>query len=352
MKLTRRTLLSGAGAAAGAAMLARPMSALAASLPRNVRVVIGSKSTGGDTYQNSAIVVDALAKELGINMKVDAVGFSAGYKQLERDHRGTTMMIFHDQAYLGYDYGQTGYNDPFTTFNIGPTVAINPGNAYLVPKNSPYQSMDDILKAAAAGKRIRVAIQPGGVSEIGFTAMKNAARIRAPGSEKNIVAVNTGSQSDKNQAMWDGLADVINGSIQANEQFTELAANDKKAMRFIWITARPQTLEQAPPAGMGMTTRADLLKYASPETSVTLDGKQDFTFDKEFFFLYNKKMDPAIIAAVDKALTKVYAAGAIEKRQKKSFFIPNFRPSAEALAHLKKKADTYAAVIKQISGEG
>ncbi|WP_343504471.1 hypothetical protein [Alloyangia pacifica] len=345
MTFTRRTLL----AALSAAMVAAPLAAEAQNLPRNMRMVIGSTSTGGDTYQNSAIVAEALAEKLGINIKVDAVGASEGFKALGRDKRGTTIMMFHDQSFLGNLYGVTGYADPFADYLVGPTVAINPGNAYLVPADSPYQSMEDIFAAAEAGTRVRVAIQPGGVSEIGFTAMKNAARVRAPGSEANIVAVNTGSQSDKNQAMWDDLADVINGSIQANEQFTQLDPSDEKAMRFVWITARPETLEQAPEAGMGGTTRADMLSYASPETSVTLDGSEDFTFDKEFFLLFNKDMDPEIITAIDTALTEIYAEGKIQERQKEAFFIPDFLPSEEAREHLTQKRDTYKQVIDDIT---
>lgn len=347
MNFTRRSLIA---AASAAAFVSAPMVANADGLPRNVRMVIGSTSTGGDTYQNSAIVAEALSEHLGINIKVDAVGASEAFKALNRDSRGSTIMIFHDQSYLGNLYGREGYDDPFANYVVGPTVAINPGNAYLVPSNSPYQSMEDILTAAANGERVRVAIQPGGVSEIGFSAMKNAAQVRAPGSEENIVAVNTGSQSDKNQAMWDDLADVINGSIQANEQFTQLDAGDDKGMRFVWITARDATLQQAPEAGMGGTTRDDMLAYASPETSVTLDGTNDFTFDKEFFFLFNPEMDPAIIEQIDTALTEIYAAGEIQERQKASFFIPNFLPSDEALAHLTEKRDTYADVIAAIAG--
>lgn len=348
MSITRRNLLA---AASGAALLLAPIAAVAQELPRNVRMVIGSKSTGGDTYQNSAIVAEALSEHLGVNIKVDAVGASAAFKALDRDSRGTTIMIFHDQSYLGELYGREGYADPFENYTVGATVAINPGNAYLVPAASKYESMEDILAAAADGQQVRVAIQPGGVSEIGFSAMKNAASVRAPGSEANIVPVNTGSQSDKNQAMWDNLADVINGSIQANEQFTQLEAGDSKGMRFVWITARPGTLEQAPAEGMGGTTREELLQYASPATSVTLDGAEDFTFDKEFFFLFNKDMDPAIISQIDTAMSEIFAAGEIQKRQKEAFFIPNFLPSADARAHLEQKRATYAKVIKQISGE-
>lgn len=349
MTLTRRTLLA---AASAAAMLAQPMMAAAQDLPRNIRLVIGSTSTGGDTYQNSAIVADALSEKLGVNIKVDAVGASEAFKALGRDSRGTTMMIFHDQSYLGNLYGVTGYDNPFENYIVGPTVAINPGNAYLVPKDSPYQSMEDILAAAENGERVRVAIQPGGVSEIGFSAMKNAARLRSPGSEENIVAVNTGSQSDKNQAMWDDLADVINGSIQANEQFTQLPEDDQKAMRFVWVTARPETLEEAPAEGMGNTSRDQLLQYAAPETSVPVNEEgENFTFDKEFFFLFNQETPQEIIDAVDTALAEIFEEGEIQERQKASFFIPNYLPREEAEQHLQEKRSTYEQVISEISGD-
>ncbi|MBO6809195.1 hypothetical protein [Thalassospira sp.] len=338
-----------AAAVGFSAIIASPILASAADLPSNIRLVIGSKSTGGDTYQNSAIVADALAKKLDINVKVDAVGSSEAFKALERDSRGTTIMIFHDQSYLGNLYGVRGYDDIFDNYIVGPTVAINPGNAYLVAKNSPMQSMEDVFAAAAAGERVRVAIQAGGVSEIGFSAMKNAARVMNPGSEVNIVPVNTGSQADKNQLMFDGQADVINGSVQANEQFTQLPSSDQKAMRFIWLTAREETIEQANPEGMGDTSREELLAFTTPNVSVTLDGSSNFTFDKEFFFLFNKDMDAEQIAAIDTALKEIYDAGEIQKTQKASFFIPNYKPQAEASTYLKAKRDQYRQVIESIS---
>ena len=323
-------------------------SAADVELPKNLRVVIGSKSTGGDTYQNSAIVAQALADKLGINVKVDAVGSSAAFKTLRRISNGSTIMIFHDQSYLGYLYGVKGYFNIFEDFTVGPTVAINPGNAYLVPKNSPYQTIEDIIQACAKDTKIRVAIQPGGVSEIGFSALKNAIKLRYPGKEGNLVAVNTGSQSDKNQLLFDGQADLINGSVQANEQYTQLPAEDQKAMRFVWLTAREETIKQTTPEGFGDTSQAHLLDFVSPKASVTQDGTKDFTFDKEFFFLYNKQMDPALVEALDKALGEIYAEGKIQETQKKSFFIPNFKPSAEAAAYLKDKMDQYSVIIESI----
>lgn len=330
---------------------AAPAIAFAADNPirGNIRIVIGSKSTGGDTYQASSIIAEALAAKIDANIKVDAVGFSAGYQALERVPSGNTLMIFHDQAYLGHLYEQKGYEDPFQKWTVGPTFATNPGNGYLVPKDSPYKSMDEILNAAGRGETIRVAIQPGGVSEIGFTAMKNAVSLAYPGQEDNIVALNTGSQSDKNQAMFDDLADVINGSVQANEQYTRLPADDQKAMNFVWLTAKASTLQDANPEGMGQTSRDQLMQYASGlGVKVPMDAENDFTFDKEFFFLYNKRMSAETVEFLDNALAEVFADGKVQETLKKSFFIPNFRTSAEAQEHLMAKRDSYAKIIQNL----
>ncbi|MFV0336609.1 MAG: Bug family tripartite tricarboxylate transporter substrate binding protein [Tropicimonas sp.] len=332
--------------AAASSVASLPAIAADGPLRGKIRVVIGSSSTGGDTYQNTAMVAEALSEKLGLSFKVDAVGVSEAYKALGRDKRGSTIMMFHDHSYLGNLYGVKGFPDPFEDFVIGQTVSINPGNAYLVPKSSPYQSVEDIIQACANGTQVRVAIQPGGVSEIGYSAIKNAIKIRYPGNEDNLVAINSGSQADKDQLLFDGQVDLISGSVQANEQYTRLPAEDQKAMRFVWITSRKETIEQAEPEGLGGTTRDEFLQYVSPEASVTLDGTQDFTFDKEFFFIYNKEMDPAIIDQIDATLAEIYADGAIQEKFRKSFFIPNFMPAAEARAYLKEKHDAYAKVIE------
>jgi len=317
-------------------------------IPGNVRVVIGSTSTGGDTYQNSSIVVDRLAEKLDINMKVDAVGAMPAFRALERSSNGSTLMIFHDMAYLGHLYGINGYDNIFEKYKIGPTVAINPGNAYLVPKDSPYQTVDEIIDAAGNGEEISVAIQPGGVSEIGFSALKNAVKIEYPGMEDNIVAVNTGSQADKNQLLFNDYADVINGSVQANEQYTRLPEDDQKAMRFVWLTARNETIKQANEEGLGETSREELLEYVTPNVSVMMGEDKNFTFDKEFFFIYNKDMSPEIVSCIDNALEEIYAQGEIQEQQKDLFFIPNFLPSSEAKTHLKEKMTQYETIIENI----
>ena len=321
----------------------------AADLPKNLRIVIGSNSTGGDTYQSAEIVARALSKETGINVKVDAVGANEAFRAISRDRRGTTMMVFHDQTYLAHLYDVPGYKDIFTSYRIGPTVMINPGNAYLVPKSSPYKSLQEILDAVAAGKKVRVAIEPGGVSEIGLSALEYASKLNKPGSEANFVPVRTGSQADKNQLLFDGQADVIHGSVQGNEQFTQLDASDQKAMRFVWVTASGKTIEQLPAKGMGHTSRDDLLKFVAPNVKVPLTNGKSFVFDKEFFFLYNKDIDPSIAKAMDDAVAGIFAKGEVQKTMEAAFYVPDFKPSAEAEAYLKDKAANYAEIIKGIA---
>lgn len=327
------------GLASGAAAADKPISG-------NIRIVIGSNATSGDTYQNATIVAEELSKQLGVNAKVDAVGVSAAFQAVARVKDGSTIMFFHDQSYLGHLLGLNGYPDLFNDLKIGPTVSINPGDAFVGAKDSKYKSIEDVIQGAAAGDRIRVAIQPGGVSEVYYGALKNAIKVRYPGKEANIVTVKTGSQGDKNQLLFDRQAEVIHGSVQANEQYTRLPAEDQKAMRFYWLPARQQTIAQANAEGLGATSRDELLKFTSPAVHVTLDGKQDFTFDKEFFFIYNKAMDPKIVAYLDDALKQVFAKGEVQKKLKQAFFIPNFLPSKEAAAYLKKKSDQSKMLIE------
>ncbi len=332
-------------------LMTLPMVAMSADKPNfgNIRVVIGSKSTGGDTYQAAAIVSEALAKKLDANVKVDAVGSSAAFQTLRRVANGSTIMIFHDQSYLGNLYGTKGYYDIFNEFTVGPTFAINPANAYLVPKKSPYNTLDDVINAVGNGETIRVAIQPGGVSEIGYSAIKNAIKLKYPGKESNFVAVNTGSQADKNQQLFDGLADLIQGSLPANEQFTRLDASDQKAMKFVWLTSTHDTIASVNQNGFGGLSKEQIFSYAEPEVQVPMDATTNFTFDKEFFFLYNKKMPKDQIEYIDKALKEIYDEGEIQKTLEKAFFVPDFRDSKASQEHLQTKNDKYKVVLENIT---
>jgi hypothetical protein len=195
---------------------------------------------------------------------------------------------------------------------------------------------------------VKVAIQPGGVSEIGYSAAKNAVKMQYPGMEENLVAVHTGSQSDKNQLLFDGQVDVIHSSIQANEQFAQLDGEDQKAMKFIWLTARVETIKQANEAGYGSMSIGDMLRYVSPQVSVPMTETEDFTFDKEFFMLFNKDMDQDLVKLYNDAAAEVFADQALVDQLKDAFFIPNFKEVDQAQAYLADKIAAYDAIISSL----
>jgi tripartite-type tricarboxylate transporter receptor subunit TctC len=313
----------------------------------NIRVVIGSKSTGGDTYEIASLVCQRLRKVLGKNVKVDAVGSSNAFDAIDRVKNGSTIMIFHDQSYLGYLYGTAGYYDIFKYFKIGPTLAINPGTAFATTKNSKFKTINDVINAIGKGEKVRIAIQAGGVSEIGFTQIQNAVYLKYPNMVENLIPVYTGSQADKNQQLFDGQADVIHASVQANEQFTHLPANDQKAMKFLWITAKKSTLKALNKNGYGKTPRSELMKHAEPNVVVPLDKKRNSTFDKEFFMIYNSNMNHEIVKLYNDALAEVFKSKEFNKKLKNAFFVPDFRTSEDSLNFLEEKSGIYEKIINR-----
>ena len=83
---------------------------------KRVRVVIGSTSTGGDSYMIADMVTRYLGEEMGFNGKVDAVGNAQALDAVSKaDGDGTTIMMFHDMAYLSVLFGAVVRSTPWRT---------------------------------------------------------------------------------------------------------------------------------------------------------------------------------------------------------------------------------------------
>ncbi len=313
----------------------------------DIRIVITASLTG-DTFQSSSIVTKALEEKLGVKITIDSPGVAEAFAALEESGAdGKTLMIGNDQAYLGFLYGVKDRKDLFGNYRIGPLLAINPGIAYLVPKSTPYASIHDVIDACGAGTQVRMGVTPGTVSEIGYTALKHAIKAKYPGREGNLIRVFAAqAQKTKNKALFEGKADLISGSVQVNEKFTKLPVYDRQGMRFVWLTSRAEMMQHANPQGFGKTSRDELMRYMEPYIWIPYDRKTNFTFDKEYFFVYNKNISNEIVNYLDKVLKEIFTEGKIQEVQKESFFIPNFKPSAEAATYLKKKRDFMTTIIK------
>ena len=73
---------------------------------KRVRVVIGSTSTGGDSYMIADMVTRYLGEEMGFNGKVDAIGNAQALDTISKAKGdGTTIMMFHDMAFLSVLFG-------------------------------------------------------------------------------------------------------------------------------------------------------------------------------------------------------------------------------------------------------
>ena len=101
------TAPAASGSDSNAPAAAAPAGAGASSLKgQNVRVVIGSTSTSGDSYMIADLVTRYLSAEMGFNGKVDAIGNAAALDEIANAKGdGKTVMMFHDMTFLSVLFG-------------------------------------------------------------------------------------------------------------------------------------------------------------------------------------------------------------------------------------------------------
>jgi tripartite-type tricarboxylate transporter receptor subunit TctC len=300
-----------------------------------VRVLIGSSSTGGDTYQNADAVTRYLEKELDTNMKVDAVGANRAFDELAKAKTdGSSIMFFHDMSYLGVEYGSFPEDYALENWKVGPIVAINPGNVFLAKADAPFNTMVEAAEwlKENTDKTLTVAIEAGGVSQISFDGFYIWAK-DTYGEEVSgrIKAYITGSQSDKDQALWDGNVDIIHGSIASNVQYTEDGVEDKIKMKFLGVTSKERV------EGYDIPTFA--------EQGIKVNG-QDFVFAKEYFFLLPKDIEENFANSLDQGVAKVVENADYAKDLGVNAFYVNHYSLEESEAYLTEKRDFMRYIIE------
>ncbi len=301
-----------------------------------IRLVIGSTSTGGDTYQNADTISRYLEDNLKTNIKVDAVGAVRAFQELGKARNdGSTIMFFHDMSYLGVEYGSIQENNKLENWTIGPIVSVNPGNAFLAKGGAPYDTMAESAEWLKQNpdETITVAIESGGVSEITFNGYylwvkeKYGTKV-----SDRIKAYVTGSQEDKNQALWDGNADIINGSIGGNSEYVKDGVDDEIKMKFLGITAGERV------EGYEIPTFA--------EQGIKVDGKE-FVFDKEFFFLMPKDVDQDFASKLNNAVAKIQENPEYAEDLAKNSYKTKYIPADKAEEYLLEKRETFQKIIKK-----
>ncbi len=299
---------------------------------QNVRVVIGSTSTAGDSYLIAETVSRHLGKALGANMKVDAVGAAVALDTMQKARPdGRTIMMFHDMTYLGVSF--KAYDDIYRLENmeIGPRVAQNPGAAWAARKDAPYNTMAEIpgyLKANPDAK-VRMACEAGGVSHIGFIAFWEWVENKfGKDIADRIVVIVGGSTSDKIQLLIDRNADVIFADYTSLLDYTKV--DDKKiAMKFVGLLDNVEGI--------------DVPSYA--DQGITLADGSEFRFSKDFLIYLPKNFPAEMIKALDDAMKAVSEDPQFKADMAKMSYRGGYLNSAAAKEFIYKKRDSLQGLI-------
>ena len=103
-------------------------------------MVIGSTSTGGDSYMIADMVTRYLGEEMGFNGKVDAIGNAQALDTISKAKGdGTTIMMFHDMAFLSVLFGAVSEDYALENLTVGPRIGVNPGGCFGGQGRRPLQ---------------------------------------------------------------------------------------------------------------------------------------------------------------------------------------------------------------------
>lgn len=299
-----------------------------------VRVVLGSSSTTADTYQSAHAFTENVGKAMDVNMKADAVGRNQAYQALDKAKPdGSTILFFHDSGYLAVMYGAMPEKYAIDNFTVGPVISLNPGAAFLAKHDAPY---DDLAEAAEwlsknDSETLTFAVEPGGSSELALDAFYIWATEKyGDDLGERIEVFATGSDEEKNQALWAGNTDIIFGSVTGNEQYTGDDVEKKVREKFLALTAS-ERLE-----GYDIPTYTDL--------GIEVNG-EPYAFDKEFYALMPQDIDDNFATALDEATAEAIDTDAYVDELSKNMLQPNYIPMSESAEYLADKQERLQGIV-------
>ncbi|WP_320128830.1 hypothetical protein [uncultured Sphaerochaeta sp.] len=299
---------------------------------KNIRVVIGSTSTSGDSYLIAETVSRYLGKALGANLKVDAVGAAKALDAMQTSKPdGSTIMMFHDMTYLGISFGAYDKMYSLENMTVGPRIAQNPGSCWAAGINAPYNSLAEIPAYLQKNPEaiVRMACEAGGVSQVGFAVYwKWVKDTYGEDIAKRIVVVIGGSTGDKLQLIWDGNCDVMFADYTSLLQYTQ-TDDQKIALKYMGLLDNID--------GVSATSYAD--------QGITMNGKE-FRFSKDFLIYLPKDFSPALLAELDAAVKKINTDPAmIADLAKMSYRPGKYLNAADSKTYIYGKRDGLQSLI-------
>lgn len=276
-----------------AAPAAAPTGAGESSLKgQNVRVVIGSTSTSGDSYMIADLVTRYLSAEMGFNGKVDAIGNASALDEIKNGKGdGKIVMMFHDMTFLSQLFGSVDEVYSLENMTVGPRIGQNPGACFGAAAEDNFTTLADVTKYLEEhpGEPVSFNIESGATSHLAFVAyylyIKDTLGDEAASGIKAIVG---GTTAEKLQRLWDRNADIIYGDTSAFEQYTKDGVEDQLKMTMFGSCGEVNGIEIDSMAQSG----------------VTFNG-EPFEFSKDFCMYFPQDMDANVLAEYEAAMKKI-----------------------------------------------
>lgn len=303
---------------------------------QRVRIVIGSTSVSGDSYMVAETVNQYLKKYLNCDSKVDAVGANEALNTIASSKAdGLTMMMFHDMTYLGVLFG--AYDEMFALENmvIGPRIGQNPGSCFGAKKDAPYNDLKEAADWLQANpdQILRVSVEAGGVSQIGFVAYYAWVKeVYGKDVSGRVRIVLGGSTDTKLQQLWDGNTDVIFADYSSLLQYTQDGVDAQLAVKFVGMLDNIPGVDGLPVMG---------------DFGVTMGG-EPFYFSKDFLIYLPAGTPDEAVAELDAAMAKVAADPDFQADMSRLTYAGNVLSSAEAKDFIYDKRDTIAKVLGDV----
>lgn len=232
----------------------------AAAYPRKgqtVQMIVGF-SPGGTTDTWSRVLADALGKETGARFQVvNKPGAGTQIAQsymLGQPKNGSTISVIGMPSGLNYVY--TGEKAPFDRDDFLPVGALGyTPNTLVARTDSPYKSLQDVIKAAKAKPgKLNAAFDGAADDAVVYSQLKST-----EGVTFNTVTFNGGSE--KVQALMAGDVDFYCGALSGvmpqvkSGKFRVLAVFDEKRSTLVpdVPTAKEQGVEILSPNRFGIT---------------------------------------------------------------------------------------------------
>ena len=303
---------------------------------RNIRVVIGSTSVTGDTYQTADLVSRFISEKYNCNIKVDPIGAGRALEEIVTTKgKGDTIMMFHDMTYLGVLFGAFDEDDyKLENMVVGGAFGYNPGDCFAASASAHYATIKEMADWMKANPKeiVKLAVEAGGVSQLGFNSIYEWIReTYGEDVSSRLKAFVTGSTQEKLQALWDGNCQGIYAATTSVKEYTLDGVDMQLKVNVIGLMAGKRI------EGEDWPTFA--------EQGITIAG-EPYNFTKEYYVFYPINIDADYVAAMDAAFEAVCNSQEYINAMKKLGYEAQFLNSAEATKSIYKKRDTFAELIK------